>query len=163
MGAFVGGLYAREGDIISSSGRTKQFSGRMGNFWRMLSDVTYPIVAYTTVRTKTSSVLHDTQTLTCRAMSSIGQYTRYEAFFRWPESSLNVAFRRSMICTLRTCGCHTSATRPISTPPGWRSMRPALRGDSSVGFVATVVGGALTPYYDRCFDDARWLVAPTVR
>ncbi|EPT03439.1 hypothetical protein FOMPIDRAFT_1035433 [Fomitopsis schrenkii] len=48
MGAFVGGLYAREGDIISSSGRTKHFSGRMGNFWRMLSDVTYPIVAYTT-------------------------------------------------------------------------------------------------------------------
>ncbi|TFY54983.1 hypothetical protein EVJ58_g8536 [Rhodofomes roseus] len=48
MGAFVGGLYAREGDVISSAGRTKQFSGRMGNFWRMLSDVTYPIVAYTT-------------------------------------------------------------------------------------------------------------------
>ncbi|KAJ3552052.1 hypothetical protein NM688_g4361 [Phlebia brevispora] len=48
IGALVGGLYAREGDIISSSGRTKQFSGRMGNIWRMLSDVTYPIVAYTT-------------------------------------------------------------------------------------------------------------------
>ncbi|CCM03650.1 uncharacterized protein FIBRA_05794 [Fibroporia radiculosa] len=48
MGAFVGGLYAREGDIISSAGRTKQFSARMGNFWRLLSDVTYPIVAYTT-------------------------------------------------------------------------------------------------------------------
>lgn len=49
MGALVGGLYAREGDILSSAGRTKQFSGRMANFWRMLSDVTYPIVAYTTV------------------------------------------------------------------------------------------------------------------
>lgn len=49
IGAFVGGLYAREGDIISSAGRVKQFSGRMGNIWRMLSDVTYPIVAYTTV------------------------------------------------------------------------------------------------------------------
>ncbi|KZT08570.1 patatin-domain-containing protein [Laetiporus sulphureus 93-53] len=48
MGAFVGGLYAREGDAISSAGRTKQFSSRMGNVWRMLSDVTYPIVAYTT-------------------------------------------------------------------------------------------------------------------
>ncbi|OCH95670.1 patatin-domain-containing protein [Obba rivulosa] len=48
IGAFVGGLYAREGDIISSAGRTKKFSGRMGNIWRMLSDVTYPIVAYTT-------------------------------------------------------------------------------------------------------------------
>ncbi|TBU49283.1 patatin-domain-containing protein [Dichomitus squalens] len=48
IGAFIGGLYAREGDIISSSGRAKQFSARMANFWRMLSDVTYPIVAYTT-------------------------------------------------------------------------------------------------------------------
>jgi len=50
IGAFVGGLYAREGDLISSTGRAKQFSGRMGNIWRILSDVTYPIVAYTTVR-----------------------------------------------------------------------------------------------------------------
>ncbi|KAK7058594.1 phosphatidylcholine and lysophosphatidylcholine phospholipase [Paramarasmius palmivorus] len=48
IGSFIGGLYAREGDILSSSGRAKQFSGRMGNIWRILSDVTYPIVAYTT-------------------------------------------------------------------------------------------------------------------
>ncbi|KAF9486503.1 patatin-domain-containing protein [Pholiota conissans] len=48
IGAFIGGLYAREGDLISSTARAKQFSGRMGNIWRMLSDVTYPIVAYTT-------------------------------------------------------------------------------------------------------------------
>ena len=50
IGALVGGLYAREGDIIFSASRTKIFSGRMGNIWRILSDVTYPIVAYTTVR-----------------------------------------------------------------------------------------------------------------
>ncbi|KAJ7103059.1 hypothetical protein B0H15DRAFT_810792 [Mycena belliarum] len=48
IGAFVGGLYAREGDILSASGRAKQFSSRMGNIWRILSDVTYPLVAYTT-------------------------------------------------------------------------------------------------------------------
>ncbi|KAJ7146253.1 hypothetical protein C8R44DRAFT_600464 [Mycena epipterygia] len=48
IGALIGGLYAREGDILSTSGRTKQFSTRMGNVWRILSDVTYPIVAYTT-------------------------------------------------------------------------------------------------------------------
>ncbi|KAF9270780.1 patatin-domain-containing protein [Marasmius fiardii PR-910] len=48
IGSFIGGLYAREGDILSSSARAKQFSGRMGNIWRILSDVTYPIVAYTT-------------------------------------------------------------------------------------------------------------------
>lgn len=51
IGALVGGLYAREGDLITSSARAKQFSGRMGNIWRLLSDVTYPIVAYTTVST----------------------------------------------------------------------------------------------------------------
>jgi predicted acylesterase/phospholipase RssA len=49
IGALVGGLYAREGDLITSSARAKQFSGRMGNIWRLLSDMTYPIVAYTTV------------------------------------------------------------------------------------------------------------------
>ncbi|KAJ7610998.1 hypothetical protein FB45DRAFT_329504 [Roridomyces roridus] len=48
IGAFIGGLYAREGDILSSAGRAKQFSSRMGNIWRILSDVTYPLVAYTT-------------------------------------------------------------------------------------------------------------------
>ncbi|KAJ7492149.1 hypothetical protein FB451DRAFT_1336165 [Mycena latifolia] len=48
IGAFIGGLYAREGDILSTSGRAKQFSSRMGNIWRILSDVTYPLVAYTT-------------------------------------------------------------------------------------------------------------------
>lgn len=49
IGGLVGGLYAREGNIITSSARAKHFSGRMGNIWRLLSDVTYPIVAYTTV------------------------------------------------------------------------------------------------------------------
>ncbi|KIJ66403.1 hypothetical protein HYDPIDRAFT_109426 [Hydnomerulius pinastri MD-312] len=48
IGAFIGGLYARECDIILSASRAKQFSSRMGNIWRMLSDVTYPLVAYTT-------------------------------------------------------------------------------------------------------------------
>ncbi|KAF8841901.1 patatin-domain-containing protein [Paxillus ammoniavirescens] len=48
IGAFIGGLYARECDIMFSAGRAKQFSSRMGNIWRMLSDVTYPLVAYTT-------------------------------------------------------------------------------------------------------------------
>lgn len=49
IGAFIGGLYAREGDLLSSDGRAKHFSSRMSNIWRLLSDVTYPIVAYTTV------------------------------------------------------------------------------------------------------------------
>ncbi|EJD03753.1 patatin-domain-containing protein [Fomitiporia mediterranea MF3/22] len=48
IGAFVGGLFAREGDLLSSAGRIKQYCARMGNIWRLLSDLTYPIVAYTT-------------------------------------------------------------------------------------------------------------------
>ncbi|EIW87141.1 patatin-domain-containing protein [Coniophora puteana RWD-64-598 SS2] len=48
IGSFIGGLYARECDIIMSTSRARQFSSRMGNVWRMLSDVTYPLVAYTT-------------------------------------------------------------------------------------------------------------------
>ena len=48
IGAFVGGLYAREGDLVSTLGRAKRFSGRMSSLWRILSDVTYPIIAYTT-------------------------------------------------------------------------------------------------------------------
>ncbi|GHJ83736.1 hypothetical protein NliqN6_0138 [Naganishia liquefaciens] len=48
IGAFVGGLYAREADLLSTRGRAKQFSGRMGSIWRLLSDVTYPFAAYTT-------------------------------------------------------------------------------------------------------------------
>lgn len=48
IGAYIGGLYAREGDLLSASGRAKRFSGRMANIWRILSDVTYPLVAYTT-------------------------------------------------------------------------------------------------------------------
>jgi lysophospholipid hydrolase len=48
IGAFIAGLYARDCDIILAASRAKQFSSRMGNIWRMLSDVTYPLVAYTT-------------------------------------------------------------------------------------------------------------------
>lgn len=48
IGAMVGGLYSRETDILQVVGRLKQFAGRMGSLFRILSDVTYPHVAYTT-------------------------------------------------------------------------------------------------------------------
>lgn len=48
IGAMVGGLYSREMDILQVVGRLKQFAGRMGSMIRILSDVTYPYVAYTT-------------------------------------------------------------------------------------------------------------------
>ncbi|GAA6058867.1 hypothetical protein JCM10212_002811 [Sporobolomyces blumeae] len=48
IGSFIGGLYAKEGDLVSTFGRAKRFSGRMSTLWRILTDVTYPVVAYTT-------------------------------------------------------------------------------------------------------------------
>lgn len=48
IGSFIGGLYAQEADIVQTLGRAKRFAGRMATLWRMLTDVTYPIVSYTT-------------------------------------------------------------------------------------------------------------------
>jgi lysophospholipid hydrolase len=49
MGALIGGLYAQEGDIISGAARAKQYGIRMSTFWRLATDLTWPVVAYTTV------------------------------------------------------------------------------------------------------------------
>lgn len=49
MGALIGGLYAQEGDIISGAARAKQYGTRMSTFWRLATDLTWPVVAYTTV------------------------------------------------------------------------------------------------------------------
>lgn len=48
IGSFVGGLYAKEYDIVPIYGRAKKFAGRVASIWRTLSDLTYPLVAYTT-------------------------------------------------------------------------------------------------------------------
>jgi len=48
IGSFVGGLYARDGAAVSSHGRAKRFAGRMASLWRFVTDVTYPLVSYTT-------------------------------------------------------------------------------------------------------------------
>jgi predicted acylesterase/phospholipase RssA len=80
IGAFIGGLYAREGDILSAAGRAKHFSGRMGNVWRILSDVTYPLVAYTTVRIHASEKLRLLTNKLSRGMNSTELYTRYIFF-----------------------------------------------------------------------------------
>ena len=48
FGSFVGGLYARDGAAVSSHGRAKRFAGRMASLWRFVTDVTYPLVSYTT-------------------------------------------------------------------------------------------------------------------
>lgn len=114
IGAFVGGLYAREGDLITSSARAKQFGGRMGNIWRLLSDVTYPIVAYTTVNLLEVVARTALISLT-RVMSSTGQYGR-----------------RFTTSTLKTCGCHSSAIPPTSSPPGCRYTKRDMPGDTSV-------------------------------
>lgn len=48
IGAFVGGLYAKEYDIVPIYGRAKRFSGRISSLWRMALDLTYPATSYTT-------------------------------------------------------------------------------------------------------------------
>lgn len=48
IGSMIGGLYSRNTDLLETTGRAKQFAGRMGSMLRILSDVTYPFVAYTT-------------------------------------------------------------------------------------------------------------------
>ncbi|KAJ8102015.1 hypothetical protein POJ06DRAFT_194638 [Lipomyces tetrasporus] len=48
IGSFVGGLFARDADIVPIFGRLKKFSGRIGSLWRMFFDLTYPATSYTT-------------------------------------------------------------------------------------------------------------------
>ncbi|PWN52275.1 hypothetical protein IE53DRAFT_385323 [Violaceomyces palustris] len=48
IGSLVGGLYAMEAEVVSSLGRAKRFAGRMASLWRFASDLTYPVVSYTT-------------------------------------------------------------------------------------------------------------------
>lgn len=48
IGAFIGGLYARDADVVPMYGRAKKFAGRMGSMWRFGLDLTYPSVSYTT-------------------------------------------------------------------------------------------------------------------
>ncbi|KAK9767569.1 phosphatidylcholine and lysophosphatidylcholine phospholipase, variant 2 [Basidiobolus ranarum] len=48
IGAFIGGLYARDPDTLSIYGRAKMFSGRMASYWRLALDFTYPAAAWFT-------------------------------------------------------------------------------------------------------------------
>ncbi|KAJ9611295.1 phosphatidylcholine and lysophosphatidylcholine phospholipase [Cladophialophora chaetospira] len=48
IGAFLGGLYARDADMVPMYGRAKKFAGRMGSMWRFALDLTYPSASYTT-------------------------------------------------------------------------------------------------------------------
>ncbi|KAL9092603.1 MAG: hypothetical protein Q9165_004407 [Trypethelium subeluteriae] len=48
IGAFIGALYAWDADVVPMYGRAKKFCGRMGSFWRLALDITYPSVSYTT-------------------------------------------------------------------------------------------------------------------
>ncbi|ELU38806.1 hydrolase [Rhizoctonia solani AG-1 IA] len=111
IGAFIGGLYAREGDILSSALRAKQFSGRMSSVWRILSDVTWPVVAYTT-----------------------GHF-----FNRGIYKIVSGPGRRFQTCISKTCGCHSSATQQILLLPEWTYTTLVMRGGISVSLVALVL------------------------
>lgn len=48
MGSFVGGLYAKDYNIVSIYGRCKKFANRVASLWRMIFDLTYPVTSYIT-------------------------------------------------------------------------------------------------------------------
>lgn len=48
IGSFVGGLYAKENNIVSIYGMSKKFSRRVGSIWRNVFDLTYPVTSYIT-------------------------------------------------------------------------------------------------------------------
>lgn len=47
IGSLVGGLYAKEAEMVSSFGRVKKFAARTASLWRFVLDLTYPVVSYT--------------------------------------------------------------------------------------------------------------------
>lgn len=145
IGALVGGLYAREGDLITSSARAKQFSGRMGNIWRMLSDMTYPIVAYTTVSSPGVVI--------CIALTSLTRVT----------NSTEQYGRRFTISTLKTCGFRSSVTPQTSSPHGCRFMKQDMPGGTfvSAGRGLKHLRNVLTGK-SRSIHDARWSSSTTV-
>lgn len=55
IGSFVGGLYAKDGDLVPMYGRAKKFSSRMSGLWRFALDLTYPTISY--VSNRVSSIV----------------------------------------------------------------------------------------------------------
>lgn len=47
IGSLVGGLYAKEAEMVSSFGRVKKFAARTASLWRFVLDLTYPVCSYT--------------------------------------------------------------------------------------------------------------------
>ena len=48
IGAFMGGLYARDPDTLSILGRAKTFAARISSKWRQAVDITYPVTSWFT-------------------------------------------------------------------------------------------------------------------
>ena len=105
----------------------------MGNIWRLLSDVTYPIVAYTTVR------------LVLNLIKAFNKYFLYQghefnrSLYKVLHGCLSVilmltylSVSLSMTYTSRICGCLTSVIPRTSSLPVWRSTKQAMHGDSFV-------------------------------
>ncbi|KAI9295935.1 patatin-domain-containing protein [Neoconidiobolus thromboides FSU 785] len=46
IGAYVGGLYARDSDTVAMFAPARVFSNRMASLWRKVTDLTYPIISW---------------------------------------------------------------------------------------------------------------------
>lgn len=97
----------------------------------MLSDVTYPLVAYTTVSSIYSVSSSSVYLMLYRDMSSIVRYIRLEIFLTKWALAKSIT-RLSMICISKTCGCHISVTLLISRHHECRFMTQVMLGDSFV-------------------------------
>jgi hypothetical protein len=105
----------------------------MTSFWRFLLDLTYPIVAYTTVRfshIRRRMILIPIQGHEFN--KAIYKVTEV-VLFSWKLASLFLICRRFTTFTLRICGSRISATPPIFALPEWKYTKLAMHGDSFVG------------------------------
>jgi len=48
IGAFNGGLFAKDADVVPMYGRAKKFAARNASLWRIVFDLTYPTTSYLT-------------------------------------------------------------------------------------------------------------------
>jgi hypothetical protein len=137
-------------NLLATTGRTKQFSGRMANVWRyalvtlhfsfgasqlmlfatcqtyrLLSDITFPTVSYTT-----GHEVHLPFSPSSSPSSSLSAHARPD-FAREDPSSTEGSSKPSTTSTSRISGCRSSATRHRSTTTGWRFTRPDTLGGPS--------------------------------
>lgn len=58
IGSLIGGLYAKDYNVVQLIGRAKKFATNVSSIWRMFLDLTYPVTAWTTGHAFNQAVWH---------------------------------------------------------------------------------------------------------